>query len=87
MLLSLVREPDNRFDRHAVKIIAPPVEQLNPTVRNTITRERDRQRAKDVAGKCIGRLPKKISEFISNRLLNGDVKHCEAMFTGKIGHS
>ena len=86
MLLSLIREPNNRYDRHAVKVVAPPIDQIRPAFRNAITRERDGQRVGDVAGKCIGRVPAHLSKLISNGLLSGDIDKCEVIFTGKIIH-
>ena len=87
MLNTLEREPDNRFDRYAVKLIAPSLNLIAPNVRDSVTRERDGQRARDIAGKCIGRLPRHLSKLISCGLDRGEITDAVAMFTGHIVHN
>ena len=54
LLNTLEREPYNRFDLYTVKVMAPPLNRIAPNLRDTVKREGDGHRARDIAGKCIG---------------------------------
>ena len=87
MLMKCVREPENRFDRFSVKVIAPTLDDIHFQYHHDETRPYPRrQLVSDVAGKMIGRVPSKICKVLSTNIENGNIIHCHAIFTGNIIH-
>ena len=84
MELELVREPDNRYDMHAVKVMAPVISKIQPQFYENVTRERDGQKVRDVAGNCVGRVPAHLCQAISVGLASGQIKAASAYYTGHV---
>ena len=63
------REPGNPHNPVAVRIRAPPVEDVDPPTRALETRApsrgRPRQTVQDVCSKVVGRVPRVICKYIS----------------------
>ena len=54
------------YDKYAVKIAIPPIQELSPDILDEETRgEPRRQLVRDIAGKTVGRVPRDISQIIS----------------------
>lgn len=54
------------YDKYAVKIAIPPRQELSPDILDEETRgEPRRQLVRDIAGKTVGRVPRDISQIIS----------------------
>ena len=55
MKMLCIREPQNVYDRYAVKIVIPPRQELSPNILDEETRgEPRRQLVRDIAGKAVG---------------------------------
>ena len=59
MKMLCIREPQNVYDRYAVKIVIPPRQELSPNILDEETRgEPRRQLVRDIAGKAVGCVPR-----------------------------
>ena len=55
MKMLCIREPQNVYDRYAVKIVIPPIEELPPGILDKETKGKlRRQLVRDIAGKIVG---------------------------------
>lgn len=81
MPLYLVREPDNRYDRHALKVLAVS---LNEIDRELWDLETGRKIVREVAGKCIGRVPAYMSQIFSHGIETGNIQTIDAFYTGHL---
>ena len=87
MKMLCIREPQNVYDRYAVKIAIPPRQELSPDILDKETRgEPRRQLARDIAGKTVGRVPRYISQIISEGIRTGQIRRSQVIFTGIIKH-
>ena len=85
MKMLRIREPQNVYDRYAVRIVIPPMQELSPDILNKETRgEPRRQLVRDIAGKTVGRVPRNISEIISEGIRAGQIRKNQVIFTGLI---
>ena len=85
MLMELVREPTNPYDRHAVKVITPSIENISREILNDETRPYPRrQTVRDILNKTVGRVPGKYSRILSTGLESGKIVRAHAVFTGNI---
>lgn len=85
MVLALEREPDNRYDQYAVKVMAPAADLFPAAVLEDITRDHAPiQRVKDVVGEMIGRVPRHLCEIISRGLREGWLRRAVAFHTGGV---
>ena len=77
MLMQLVREPTNAYDRHTVIVITPWIENISREILNdeTIPHPR-RQTVRDILNKMVGRVPAKYG------LESGQIVRTHAVFTG-----
>ena len=71
MLMELVRESTNAYDRHAVKVITPSIENIARKILNDETRPYPRrQTVRDILNKTVGRVPAKYSRFCQEELFS-----------------
>ena len=67
-----IRKPQNVYDRYAVKIVIPPIQELQPDILDEVPRgEPRKQLVRDIAGKTVGRVPGDISQIISEGIRTG----------------
>ena len=85
MLLKCIPEPNNTFNRFAVKVVAPNAQELPNDILNLTTREGiNRQTVSDIAGKTIGRVPSDMTQILSEGLDNGDIIRAHAVYYGQM---
>ena len=85
MLMELEREPTNTYDRHAVKVITPSIENISREIVNDETRTYPRrQTVGDILNETVGRIPVKYSRILSTGLESGKIIRTRAIFTGNI---
>ena len=88
MILNLVREPENPYEKGAIKVVIPDLNDLPFDIRDDETRPLPRlQMVRDIAGETVGRVPGKISKTISKHIDNLNIIHAHAVYTGNITHS
>ena len=87
MKMLRIREPQNVYDRYALKIVIPPRQELSPDILDEETRgEPRRQLVRDIAGKTVGRVLRDISQIISEGIRTGQIRKSQVIFTGIIKH-
>ena len=87
MKMLCIRESQNVYDRYAVKIVIPPIQELSHDILDEETRgEPRRQFVRDIVGKTVGRVPRDISQIISEGIRTGQIRRSQAIFTGIIKH-
>ena len=85
MLMELVRESTNAYDRHTVKVITPSIENISRETLNDETRPYPRrQTVRDILNKTVRRVPAKYSRILSTGLESGKIVRAHAVFTGNI---
>ena len=85
MLLQLFREPENQYDRFAVKVVSPAIANISQELLDVETRPHPRKQVvRDILNKTIGRVPGKYCKIISNGLQNGKIVRAHAVFMGNI---
>ena len=85
MLMELVREPTNAYNRHAVKVITISIENISKEILNDETRPYPRrQTVRDILNKTGGRVLAKYSRIFSTGLESGKIVRAHAVFTGNI---
>lgn len=87
MLMRCVREPENIYDRYAVKVVIPTIDDLPNHILNVETRALPRrQTVRDIAGKTVGRLPADIAQVVSEGIRTEKIKRANAIYTGVMEH-
>ena len=82
MPLKCIREPDNQFDRNAILIMAPPLEDLAEEILDVIVQPKINRTAREVAGKKIGRMPRVMAKIISPLMSSNRITKATAIFIG-----
>ena len=87
MKMLCIREPQNVYDRYAVKIVIPLRQELSPDILDEETSgEPRRQLVHDIAGKTVGCVPRDISQIISEGIRTGQIRRSQVIFTGIVKH-
>ena len=64
--MKCIPDPTNRYDRHAVKVVAPTTDEISPAVHTMETRPPPNQQfVRDILGQLIGHVPRNICNLIS----------------------
>ena len=76
MLIELVREPTNAYDRHAVKVITPSIENISREILNDEKKPYPRrQTMRDILNKTVRWVPAKYARILSTDLESGNTAH------------
>ena len=82
MLMDLIREPENPYDRYAVRVRAPQLNAISQTLWDTETKPMPkRQTVRDVAGRWVGRVPLALTKIISSGIESQKIVHAHAICT------
>lgn len=87
-VMKCVPEPTNRFDRHAVKVMAPSIDEISEDDLDVITRGHPNyQVVQDILGQTIGHVPKLVCNIISiPMLVQRCLRHAICIFMGEMEH-
>ena len=83
MKMLCIPEPQNVYDRYAVKIAIPPIQESLSDILDKKTRgEPKGQLVHDIAGETVGWVPRDISQIISEGIRTGQIWGSPVIFTG-----
>jgi len=86
MVLKCVREPENAFDYHAIKVVIPTLRELNPNILDLMVKEQPQMTVRNVAGATIGRVPASIAAIVSPFINSRRIIKAECTYLGSLSH-
>lgn len=87
-VMKCIPEPTNRFDRNAVKVVAPSIGDISPDIINMETRSfPNQQYVHEILDQTIGHVPKFICNIISLSIrVHRTLRHAICLYMGEMVH-
>lgn len=83
--MKCIPEIDNPYDRWAVQVKAPDLQDLPVEIWDRPTREDGSERVRDIAGQIIGRVPRYVCNVIHiGMMVHRNILNAGCVFTGNI---
>lgn len=86
--MKCIPEPTNRFDRNAVKVVAPSIVDIVPDIINMETRSYPNQQyVHQILDQTIGHVPKFICNILSHSIsVHRTLRHAICVYIGEMVH-